>query len=149
MKIQKRHYKGVIDVIMILGLMGCIISLSSFEEFKEELKAGANVENVFSWGSPHCIISLMLIVIIFIHIWQHLPLLKSIISKKLYLKNKLTSLISIFFVLTIVSVILYLFGFISSTLHFHSLIVGIFMLIVVIHLVLNLKKFFNLFKQSR
>jgi hypothetical protein len=134
---------------MILGLTGCAVSLDSLEKLKEELKNGASVENIFNWGTPHCIISLILIVIIFIHVWQHLPLLKTIIAKNLYLKNKLTTVIGVLFILTVVSVFLYLFGFTSNKIHFHSLIVHIFLLIVVIHLILNFKKLINLFQNNK
>jgi len=140
--------RRVIDILMILGLVGCLITLSAFNKAKEKIRNGANVEDVFNWGTPHCITSIVLILCVLIHIWQHRIFLKSIIAKNLYLNNKITTIICFFFLLSVASVLFYLFGFTRQSLHFHSMVVGLFLLIVIIHLVVNFKKFIQLFPDN-
>jgi len=142
----RKYSKGIIDIIMIVGLIGCILSLSVFEKLEEEFKKGAKIEDVFTWKTPHCIISVILISIICIHILQHRAFLKMIISKNRYLNNKLITLTIVLFLLTLISVLFYIFGFTMTSLHFHSLIVPFFVLIIVVHLVMNFKKLIKLFK---
>jgi len=143
----KMANKGIIDIIMVLGLIGCFIATSVFEESKEALKNGAEIESVFSWGASHCIISIVLVCVVLIHIWQHWNFHKLLITKKLYLKNKLTSLTILIFILTVISIILYLAGFTFFTLHFHSIVAHIFVFVVIIHFITNFKKLINLFKR--
>jgi hypothetical protein len=140
--------KAIIDIAMIAGLIGCAVSTSVFEKGKEALRNGANVEDVFNWGTPHCIISVILIFIIFFHIWQHWDCLKAIVSKKRYSKNVVLTITTVLFVLTVVSCLLYLVGFTFSNLHFHSLIVHLFVLLVIIHLIQNTKKLISLFRRK-
>lgn len=133
---------------MMAGLLGCFISTSVFEKSKEAARYGANIGDVFHWGTSHCIISLILVVMIFIHIWQHWGYIKAVISKRLYLKNKVTTLTSLLFITTVVSFTLYLSGFTMPTLHFHSMITHLFVLLSIIHLVMNFKKLLSLVRKS-
>lgn len=138
---MKKIFKGITSIIMVAGLIGCTVSL-------KEVKHGAKIEDVFLWGTSHCIISLILIGVIFIHIWQHWSHIKLILTKNLYLENKLTTLTGILFLLSVISVFLYLLGSTMTILHFHSLIVHIFLLVAVIHLILNFKKLIKLFQKE-
>jgi hypothetical protein len=147
-KLKKKKSKAIVDFAMIAGLLGCFISTSVFEKSKEAARNGANTGDVFHWGTSHCIISLILVVMIFIHIWQHWGYIKAVISKGLYLNNKITTLISLLFIATVVSFTLYLSGFTMPTLHFHSLITHLFVLLSIIHLVMNFKKLLSLVKKS-
>lgn len=143
---NKKMLKGIIDLLIIAGIIACAASLSVFDELKEKVKNGANIEDVFSWGTSHCIVSLILTGIIFIHLWQHRIHIKAIITKKLYLKNKLTTLLGVLFILSVISIALYLSGFTRHTLHFHNIVVHIFLLFAIIHLIVNFKKLISLFK---
>jgi|WetSurMetagenome_2_1015567.scaffolds.fasta_scaffold301635_1 hypothetical protein len=144
----KNIHKGLIDIIMILGLIGCSISSSVFEKSKEALRNGAKIEDVFSWGTLHCIVSIVFVCIILIHIGQHWHFHNTLITKKLYFKNKLITLTIITFLLTVVSFLLYSIGFTFNTLHFHSMIVHAFVFIVIIHFITKFKKMICLFKRS-
>jgi hypothetical protein len=147
-KLKKRKGKAIVDFTMIAGLLGCFVSTSVFEKSKEAARNGANIGDVFHWGTSHCIISLILVVVIFIHIWQHWGYIKAVISEGLYLKNKVTTLTSLLFIATVVSFTLYLTGFTMLTLHFHSMITHLFVLLSIIHLVMNFKKLISLVKKS-
>jgi len=147
-KLKKRKSKVFIDLAMIAGLLGCFISTSVFEKSKEAAHRGANIGDVFHWGTSHCIISLVFVAMIFIHIWQHWGFIKAVISKKLYSNNKVTMLTIVLFVATVISFTLYITGFTRTTLHFHSLIAHLFVLVGIIHLVMNFKKLLSLSKKS-
>jgi hypothetical protein len=147
-KLKKRKSKIFIDVAMMAGLLGCFISTSVFEKSKEAAQSGANIGDVFHWGTSHCVISLVFVAMIFIHIWQHWGYIKAVISNGLFLNNKVTTLASLLFIATVVSFTLYLSGFTMSTLHFHSLIAHFFVLLATFHLVMNFKKLLSLVKKS-
>lgn len=147
-KIKKRKSKVFIDIAMITGLLGCFISTSVFEKGKEAARSGANIGDVFHWGTSHCIISLVFVALIFIHIWQHWGYIKAVVSQKLYSNNKVTLLTIVLFVSTVISFTLYLSGFTMPTLHFHSMMAHLFVLLAIIHLVLNFKKLLSLVKKN-
>ena len=147
-KVNSKIGKAIIDIAMIVGLLACAVSTSVFEEGKHALRSGAAAEDVFKWGTPHCIISVVFIFIIFFHIWQHWPFIKAIVKKKLFLKNVVVTITTILFALTVVSCLFYLTGFTFSNLHFHGIIVHLFVLVAIIHLIQNLKKFISLFRRK-
>jgi hypothetical protein len=142
----KQISKGIVEIILLLTLVGCVISTQVFEESKEALRKGLNAEDVFSWGTSHCIVSLGFVFIILIHIGQHWKFLQTLISKNLYLKNKLTTLTFITFFLTVVSILLYLTGFTFTTLHIHSMFAHLLVLMAIIHFISMLKRLVGLFK---
>jgi hypothetical protein len=144
---KKSISKGIIEVAMLLGLIGCFISTTVFEKSQEAIRNGGKPEDVFYWGTLHCIVAIIFSSIIFIHIWQHWDFCKLLITKKIYLKNKMTTLTIAIFLLTVISFLLYLIGFTSNTLHFHSIIVLIFVLIVLIHFITKFKRLISLFKK--
>ncbi len=143
---NKKISKGLTDIVMIAGLVSCSVSTGVFEKSKEAVRNGAKIEDAFAWGSMHCVLSLVFIGLILIHLWQHKDFIWCLFTKKMFRKNKMTTLTLLVFVLTVLSIMLYLQGFTFGTLHFHSMIAHLFVLIVVIHLVLNFRKGMNLFK---
>jgi hypothetical protein len=145
----KRKSKALVDYIMISCLLGCAVSTSVFEKAKEALRNGADSSNVFHWGTSHCIISIVLVAIIIFHIYQHWGYIKSVFVQKLFLKNKITTLALLFFILTVISFSLYLSGFTMPLLHFHSLITHLFVLLAIIHLVMNFKKLLSLSRKKQ
>jgi len=147
-KVNNKIGKAITDIAMITGLLACAVSTSVFEEGKHALRSGAAVEDVFKWGTSHCIISVVFIFIIFFHIWQNWAFIKAIVRKKLYLKNVVVTITTILFALTVVSCLFYLTGFTFSNLHFHSLIVHLFVFMVIIHLIQNFKRFISLFRRK-
>jgi len=145
----KRTTKFIVDAAMIIGLVGCAISTGVFEQSKKAAREGANINEVFHWGTSHCIISLLLVATIIIHIVQHWGYIKAVISRKLYLKNKLVTAVFFLFVLTVISISMYVAGFTFLNLHLHSMVTHLFVLVALIHLVMNLKKFIFLIREKK
>lgn len=56
--------KIIVDITMLIG---CTISPAVFEKSKKSLKYGEEIEDIFHWGTLHCIISIAFICIILIH----------------------------------------------------------------------------------
>ncbi|MBU4373441.1 MAG: hypothetical protein KJ714_03165 [Euryarchaeota archaeon] len=138
--------KAIIDAILLLGLIVCINSSSVFEKNKEQIKNGANPDDVFSLGTLHCIVAIIFVFIMLIHIWQHWNFIKILITKKLYLKNKITTLTTIVFVLVFLSFLPFLIRFTGTTLNFHSFIAHIFAIIIIVHFITKFKQWICFFK---
>lgn len=139
---RTNSFKVLIDILMVIGFVVCLISL----EFFGPKGGGKNVtkEDLFSLNSPHCIISLIVIGIMLIHIVQHWNLIKGIIRKKCFLKNKVITITCVSFIFTVISISLYLFGFTPFTLHFHGLVVAVFLVVLIVHLINHFKKLLKL-----
>jgi hypothetical protein len=140
--------KGIVDIMMLLCLIGCINSASVFEESMKSIHQGAGFESVFSWGTLHCLIGLAFVFLMGIHIWQRWNFYKALIRKQLYLKNKLTTFATISFLLLIISLLLFLTGFTSSTLHFHFIFAHIFAITIIVHSCTRLKQLIYLFRKK-
>ena len=148
-KLKNKKNKFIINLIMIAGLIGCLVSTVIFEKGGRVRNHGTGFSEMFKWGTSHCIISLVLVVFILIHIWQHWGYIKTVIRKKLYWKNKILTLTSVLFMITISSIILYLFGFDGVHRHYHSLVTHLFVLITIVHFILNFKKLIRLIKAKQ
>lgn len=140
---RSNYLKVLIDILMILGFVVCLIALDFFDP--KGVGKTATHEKLFSLNSPHCIISFIVIGIIMIHIVQHWNLIKGIIRKKSFLKKKVITITCVSFIFTVISITLYLFGFTPFTLHFHGIVVIIFLVVLIVHLINHFKKFLKLF----
>jgi uncharacterized membrane protein YidH (DUF202 family) len=141
--VKIKYSKGLIDALMVIGFAVCIISLKFVNH--KEISRNARHEEMFSWGTPHCIVSLLLIGVMIIHIMQNWTLIKGIILKKRFRKNKVTTITFVSFIFTVISIFLYLSGFNMITVHIHGLVVQVFLVILIVHLILNFKKLLKLF----
>lgn len=146
---EKSIRKFFIDILMMLGLLGCGISTSVFEAGKESLSKGAKLTDVFSWDSLHCILSTLFICMILIHLWQHRGYLKMMVTKKLFSKNKIISLTAIAFIITAISFLFYLTGFSFTTLRFHSAVAPLFLVLIILHLISKSKRFLGLLQTRK
>lgn len=145
---KRKISKGITDIILLIGLIGTFITTNIYEGRKGAIDNGAKVEDVvFSWSELHCIISIVFIAAIIIHIWQHWSFYKVLVTKNLYLKNKLTTLTTVLFIGTVISILLYLTGFTYFTLYFHHITASIFVLIALIHFLARFKQMIRLFKK--
>lgn len=147
--LKNKISKAVVDMIMLLCLIGCIHSSFAFEKSMENIRNGASYESLFAWGTLHCATGLIFICFMGIHIVQRLNFYKALIRKKLYLKNKLITLVTTSFLLLIVSLLLFLTGFTDHTLHFHFVFAHLFALTIIVHSVTKLKQLLDLFLKSR
>lgn len=137
------------DVLLILGFLGCGISTTVFEASEEKLKQGAQFADVFSWNSIHCILSSLFICMILIHLWQHRGYLKSLVTKKLFTKNKIISLTGLAFVITAISCIFYLIGISPTTVQIHTSVAPVFLALVILHLISKIKRFLGLIQTRK
>jgi hypothetical protein len=144
----RKVLKGVVDILLLVGLIACGLSSSVFEGSREKIMNGADPNEIFSWGTIHCIIALVFVGIILIHIWQHWPFIKALVSGKLYSKHILMTIVLVLFALTVISFLFFLTGFSQVSLHNHSLFAHIFVLIVVVHFVTRFKSLIRLFKKD-
>ena len=142
--LKNKTNKLAVDLAMILCLTGSIVSTSVFEECKNAVFKGTSIGEAFKWGTFHCIISTLFLVIILVHIWQHWSLINTIVSRKLFGKNKILTIAAVLFMLMMISFTLYLTGITRSTIHFHSLVAHFFVFFIIIHLAVNFKKLFLL-----
>ena len=139
-------YRVIIDVLLTIVLIISVVSTSVFEEIFKHLKSGLNLNDVLSWNEVHCIISITLSVLIVIHIKQHWAYLQNIFKRKNYVSEIIILLALLFFVLTVVSYLIYISGFTETKLHFHSLVAHLFLLILVIHIISKAKTVIKLLK---
>jgi hypothetical protein len=93
-------------------------------------------------------IGLAFVFLVGIHIWQRWNFYKALIRKKLYLKNKLTTLAAITFLLLITSLLLFLTGFTSNTLHFHFIFAHLFAITIIVHSLTRFKQLVFLFRKK-
>ncbi len=138
--------KVIVDIILLICLITCIDSSSAFQEGMEQVRNGAGYGSVFAWGTLHCLSGLVFVCFMGIHIGQRLNFYKALIRKKLYMKNKLATFVSITFLFLLLSLLLFLTGFTESTMHFHLLFAHLFALTIIIHAVTRLKQFVLLFR---
>jgi len=143
----KKLGKGIVDVVLLIGLVFCVQSTSVFRSIIESLRQGAKPEDAFSWGTAHCIMGIILSIGIIIHIWQHWNFIKTLVKKKLFSENKITTITLVVFILTVISYLFFLIVFSRETLHNHSLFAHIFVLVIVIHFITRIKSLIRLFKR--
>ena len=146
-KSTNRKSKFIINIMMVAGFIGCLISTAVFEGGQRGGHHGGGFESKFSWGTSHCIISLLFVAFIFVHIYQHWGYLKAVIRKNLYWKNIILTLTSVLFLATLVSFILYLNSFSGVYRHYHSFVTHSFVALAVVHFLLNFKKLIALIKK--
>lgn len=123
-----RRAKIAVDFLLIIGL-----ALSFFQP------SGAYRT------SFHCIACSIWFLIMIVHIWQHWKLTKAFTKMKVILKNKITAMTILCFILMTISIFQFATGL--NTSHFHHLIGHIFTLVVIIHTIQKFKRFLFLFKR--
>lgn len=134
---------------MSLCFVACINASSVFEKYNINSENEASLTNVHFLSTIHCIVGIILVCLIAIHIWQHWKFIKVLISKKIFSKNKITTLTSIAFVLLMAGLIVFIVGFKGSTLHIHSFFAHVFAIIIIVHMLTKLKSIIPLFHKRQ
>jgi len=124
-----RRAKVVVDIAMVFAL---IIAW---------LCSDPHLATITRWQSSHCIIGIVLLLLMTVHIIQHWQFIKALTKKKIFLKNKITAFTTISFILTTVSILLFVTGFNSPVLRFHNVMGHFFLIIIIIHVIDKFKKF--------
>lgn len=123
-----KRAKIVVDILLIIGLVLSFLPPSGVR-----------------WTSLHCIACIVWYLIMIIHIWQHWKLTKAFTKKKVILKNKVTALIIVLFILMTISILQLASGFEIPHLNFHHLIGRIFVFAIIIHTIQKFKLLLGLF----
>lgn len=124
--------KAIVDIAMVFTLI------------MAWLCSNPHLAAIGRWRSSHCITGIVLLVLITVHILQHWPFIKALTKKKVFLKNKITALTTISFILMAVSVLLFVTGFTHPSLRFHNITGHFFLIIVIVHIIDKSKKFIRL-----
>ena len=127
--------KAIIDVLLIVGFF--VSNLSSRHSGSD------------SWGSFHCIASIIGYALILVHIGQHGRMTKSLTKPKVMRRNIITTLTAGAFILTTFSVILFIFGINRQSVQIHHAIAHIFWMVIFIHAITKTKRFIYLFKRKQ
>ena len=133
---KSKKSKLVIDIILIATLLSALI-------FSDPTLASIN-----QWKSMHCNILAFGSIFILIHIYQHWKLTKSLIKKKVLLRNKLTALTTFIFVVLFLTISIFLFGFPEQIMRIHNIVGHIFIGVIVLHILSKTKKFVGLFHKK-
>lgn len=129
-----KQAKILVDILLVLGFI--------------LLRIAGHVGQISAyWNSVHCIMGIVWFSLIILHVAQHWRLIKSFTKKKVILKNKITALTIICFMLMLISIISFIVGIPLPK--FHNVIGHLFMLIVIIHTIDKSKRFIALFKSNK
>ena len=127
--------KAVVDILLVAGLF---ISFSS-----------AKFEGSASWASFHCLASIAWYTLILLHIWQHWRLTKAFVKPKMMIRNKITFMAIVAFVIMTVSVIPFVFKISDTFIHLHHQIGHIFSIVMLVHTIQKMRRFAQLFKGTK
>lgn len=129
---SSKKAKAIVDIAMVL----CIVIAPIYSD--------PHTATETHWRSSHCIIGLFVFMFMLIHIVQHWRFIRAFTKKKVILKNKITALVIIAFILMSLSILFFIVGFNHPFLRFHNIIGHFFGIIVIIHTGQKLKHFISL-----
>lgn len=128
-----RQTKMLVDILLIFGLI-LLLSAGHIRSTSET-----------HWNSAHCIIGSVLSLLIVVHVAQHWRFIKAFTKQKVVLKNKITAVTIICFVLILTTIIFFIAG--TSLLKLHNVIGHLFILIIIIHAIDKSKRFISFFRR--
>ena len=132
---SKSILKAIVDILLIVGILISILS--------------SRRSDAASWGSFHCISSMVWYGLMIVHIWQHWRLTKAFVKPKVMRRNIFTSLTIFVFILMTVSIVLFIFGTGHQVVRIHHVISHIFWAVILIHAIQKAKQFVRLFKDVK
>ncbi|MFV0397213.1 MAG: hypothetical protein ACK5JU_04255 [Bacteroidales bacterium] len=101
------------------------------------------------WTTSHCTMGFVWIGLMSIHLFQHGRFALSLKKKSVVMKNKITTLTLLFYLIMIVSISLFLSGFPVYLKELHHFIGHLFVFVVIIHMIQMWKRFLKLFPRSK
>ena len=132
---SNRIAKITVDILLVTGIF---ISFSS-----------AKFAGSASWASFHCIASMAWYALILVHIWQHWRLTKAFVKPKVMIRNKVTFMAIVAFVMMTLSVIPFVFKISDASVHRHHQIGHLFAIVMLVHTIQKTKHFAQLFKLKK
>jgi hypothetical protein len=130
-----RKSKATIDILLLVGL---VLSIKTARTA------------CYSWGSYHCIVSMIWYALMLVHIWQHWAITKAVSTKwKILKRNPVTFLTIVVFVLMTLNIIVFVFKVNDWLIHVHHVIAHVFWAVIIIHAIAKTKSFIRLFKRNK
>ena len=126
-----RTAKAIVDILLTAGLL---LSIHSARRSAD------------SWGSFHCIISMVWYALMLLHIWQHWRLTKALVKWKVMRRNVVTSLTVLAFMLMTFSVITFVADINDPLVRIHHVAAHVFWAVIIIHAVTKAKRFVSIFR---
>lgn len=117
----------ITDILLIIGLVMCLIS-------------DKDINPDSAWQASHCIISAGWFILMAFHVWQHWKLIKAFQRSKVRLKNILTTLTIVVFVVMFFSIAILIVMTTPCVVHFHNMFAHVFMIVVIAHLIAKTKR---------
>jgi EamA domain-containing membrane protein RarD len=84
-----------------------------------------------------------------VHIWQHWAITKATFKWKILIRNKVTFLTIIVFILMTLNIIVFVFKVNETLVNLHHTIAHIFWAVIILHTITKTKRFFQLFKKPK
>jgi EamA domain-containing membrane protein RarD len=131
---SKRIAKIIVDILLLIGL---VLSI----------KTGRTACN--SWGSLHCIVSMVWYVLMLVHIWQHWGITKAMLKWNVMKRNIVTAITFLVFILMTLNIIVFVFKVNETLVNLHHTIAHIFWAVIILHTLTKTKRFFQLFKKPK
>ena len=132
--LSMRISKGIVDILLIAGLVVSIVSGRSADA---------------SWGSFHCLASMAWYALILVHICQHWKMTKSLRKWNVAKRNKVTVFTNLAFLLMTLSIILFVAEVNPRMVHIHHIIAHLFWAVIVVHTITKAKQLMACFCGSR
>jgi len=111
----------VVDILMMFELIVVLIF--------------TKVNAAAIWVSPHCIIGVIWMATMFIHVMQHWRIIKLFIRSKIIVRNKISTITTVTFIIMIVSILLFTGEINTFSRGLHHIIGRLFLLMVVLHII--------------
>jgi hypothetical protein len=131
--ISSKVAKATVDILLVVGFFLSIISSRHCAE---------------SWGSFHCIVSMVWYALMLIHIGQHWRITKALLKWRVMKRNIITTLTVAVFILMTISVIFFVGRICEQTVHIHHRIAHVFWAVIIVHAIMESKRFMRLFKRK-
>jgi hypothetical protein len=127
--------KIAVDILMAAGFAGFCVDAETVPD---------------GWTSVHCIAGAVWFLMITVHVAQHWRMIKSFTRKEVILKNRITALTLLSFILMFVSILSFAGGInIPLLKYFHQIAGRFFMLMFIIHTIHKWKRFRALFGRKK
>lgn len=128
--------KAIVDILMLLFFL-----------FSWLFSAVDDAESY--WVTSHCIMGFIWIALMGVHLLQHGRFVLTLNKTRIVLKNKITMLTLLCFLIMVVSILLFLFGFPDYLKEIHHFMGHLLIFVIIIHVIQMWKKFLKLFRGTK
>ena len=130
-----RQAKIIIDILMFLVFMATVALMH---------------ETAGHWKSAHCFFGAVLTGLMLFHVAQNWKFTTALIKKNVMKRNKITAFTTLFFILILITILLFIVGvFNIANMSIHNLLGKLLALFIIIHVIQKFKRFISLFKKKQ